>query len=105
MESEYEKVEYTKLLKNQLKLPDCRNRYKIMAIEKVKMFTDVYDNCKLHIGIKDEYSCWNDENSAKENAMNSDWLIHYKHYYPDCYDFDDNDKLIIKTERKDKYDE
>lgn len=76
-----------------------------MAVKKVEMFTVLCDNCKLDIGENSDYSCWNDENNAKENASNSDWLIHDKHYCPDCYDYDDNDELIIKTQRKDKYNE
>lgn len=71
-----------------------------MAIKKVQMHTVVCDNCKLDIGIDQEYSCWNDANFAEENAINSDWLIHDgKHYCLDCYDYDENDNLVIDEKR------
>lgn len=77
-----------------------------MAVEKVQMFTVVCDNCKLDIGENSDYSCWNHVNFAEDVAMDSDWLIHDgKHHCPDCYKYDDNDELIIKTERKDLYNE
>lgn len=73
-----------------------------MAVEKVQMFTVICDHCKIDIGINQEYSCYNDEISAKENAMNSDWLFHdNKHYCNDCYDYDDNDQIVLTSVRKD----
>lgn len=75
-----------------------------MAIKKVEMFTVVCDNCKLDIGESSEYSCWSHGNYAEENAMESEWIKHEgEHLCNDCYDYDDNDELIIKKERKDKY--
>lgn len=73
-----------------------------MAIEKVEMYTVVCDNCKLDIGTDAEYSYWNDKLYAETSAMESDWLKEEdNHYCPDCFEYDDNDNLIIKTERKD----
>ncbi len=73
-----------------------------MAIKKVEMFTVVCDNCKLDIGTDAEYSCWNDELYTETVAMESDWIKEeHNHYCPDCYEYDDDDNLIIKIERKD----
>lgn len=75
-----------------------------MAIEKVQMFTVVCDNCKADIGSYSEYSAWLDENQAQVVAMESDWIRHENgHLCNDCYEYDDDDEIIIKTERKDKY--
>ena len=71
-----------------------------MAVEKVEMFTVVCDNCKEDIGASSEYSCWHDENQAQEVAMESDWIKHEgKHICKDCYEYDDNDNLIIDEKR------
>jgi hypothetical protein len=50
-----------------------------------------------------EYSFWSDENYALENATDSEWIKDdKKHYCPDCYSYDDNDNLIIKTKEEKK---
>jgi len=75
-----------------------------MAIKKVKMYTVVCDHCKYDIGIDQEYSCWNDANFAEDNAINSDWIEHEEnHYCNDCYDYDDDDNILLKESRKNKY--
>jgi hypothetical protein len=56
------------------------------------------DNCKkdfeeYHNG----FSIFVDENSAHEHAANDNWYLDGdKHYCPDCYTLDDDDKLILK---------
>lgn len=75
-----------------------------MSVHKVEMFTVICDNCQKDIGAEQEYSCWNDEQSAKENAMEADWIEKDgSHYCDECYEMNDNDEYIIKTEMKDKY--
>lgn len=75
-----------------------------MSLQKVEMHTVICDNCQMDIGMYNEYSCWNDENYAEENAMESDWHRQEdKHYCPDCYTYDDDDNFILVEERKDKY--
>ena len=41
---------------------------------------------------------WLDEGTAKEQAMESEWVeIGYKNYCPDCYEFDDElDEYVPK---------
>jgi hypothetical protein len=66
-------------------------------IQEVKMYTIVCDNCGEDIGASDEYLCWNDGQYAEERAMDSEWIKESdKHYCPDCYLYDDDDKLILK---------
>lgn len=69
-----------------------------MSVKKVEMFTVVCDNCGVGVCEDQEYSCWNDEGYAKEKAMECNWIEEGdKHYCEDCYEYDDEDNLIIKT--------
>lgn len=66
---------------------------------KVEMYTVECDNCKKTSGQDSEYSCWNDEQYALEEAEDSGWVKHEdKTYCPDCHsiDDDDEDNVIIK---------
>lgn len=72
-----------------------------MSVVEVKMFTVICDNCKKSADEGTDYSCWSDENYAKETAdeagyVKSDDL----HYCPNCFEYDDDDNLIIKNETK-----
>lgn len=72
-------------------------------IQKVEMYTVSCDHCQLDIGMDSEYSCWNDELSAEEQAMESEWHKEgSKHYCPDCYGWDDEDNFFLNQDRKDK---
>ena len=69
-----------------------------MSIEKVQMFTIVCDKCKKSADEDTIYSCWNDEETAKDVAMEADYITEGdKHYCPICYEYDEDDNLIIKT--------
>jgi len=69
-----------------------------MSIEKVEMFTVVCDNCKKSADENTDYSCWNCENGAQDVAMEAGYLKEEdKHYCPDCFEYDDDDNLIIKV--------
>lgn len=70
-------------------------------IHKVEMYTAVCDNCGLDIGSLQEYSCWNDERYAKDNAIDSDWIEEDgKLYCPSCYSISSEDKIYINEERR-----
>jgi hypothetical protein len=65
-------------------------------IQEVTMYTAVCDNCGEDIGSSQDYSCWNDEVYALENATNSDWIQHEgKLYCPKCYSINDDDAITI----------
>ena len=64
-------------------------------IKEVTMYTVVCDNCG-HTLDDGDYSCYSDAGYARDNAMDSDWHEEgSRHYCPDCFFFDDNDKLIL----------
>ena len=56
------------------------------------------DNCKEIAQSAEDLDAWlSDELAAKENAMETEWHTDGdKHYCPDCYFIDSEDKLIIK---------
>lgn len=65
-------------------------------IVKVEMYTVECDNCKSTRGQDSEYSCWNDENYALDEAIDHDWIEHEgKHYCPSCYKIDNDDNITI----------
>lgn len=72
-------------------------------IKEVKMYSVICDRCgKIFI---DEFNCiaaWLDEGTAKEQAMESEWVeIGNKHYCPDCYEFDDElDEYVPKKKEE-----
>ena len=71
-----------------------------MSIEKVQMFTVICDNCKESADEGTDYSCWNDENGAKDVAMEAGFITENdNHYCPKCYHYNNEDELIINTER------
>ena len=71
-----------------------------MSIEKITMFTVICDNCKESADEGSDYCAWNDENNAKEVAMNSGFINdNGNDYCVNCYSYNDEDELIINTER------
>jgi hypothetical protein len=66
-------------------------------IKKVEMYTVICDNCGKDSNADSEYSCWGDDLYAEEVAMEFDWQKEdEKHYCTDCFEFDEDDNLIIK---------
>jgi len=71
-----------------------------MSIEKVKMFTVICDNCKESADEGSDYSCWNDENGAKDVAMEAGFINkNGNDYCPKCYIYNNEDELEINSER------
>ncbi len=69
-----------------------------MMIKKVTNYTVICDSCKADALEHDEYVSWNDDSFAESCALENDYIEHEgKHYCPKCYEYDDNDDLIIKT--------
>ena len=69
-------------------------------LKEVTMYTVVCDNCGADSNEGGEYSCWTDGETAKEHAMNSEWIKEgNNHYCPNCFTYDDDDKLVINLER------
>lgn len=69
-----------------------------MLVEKI-MFTCICDNCKKNLLEGADYSCVQKE-WIEDEILNSDWHIEGdKHFCNDCFNYDDNDELIINKER------
>lgn len=59
-------------------------------IKPVTMYSVVCDRCGKTFGEDDDIIAWTDICTAREQAMESEWVeIGDNHYCPDCYDFDD----------------
>lgn len=66
-------------------------------LKEVKMFTIICDSCGKDVNSDSEFSCWNDEGYLEDIRTNSDWeKVDEKHYCTNCYEYDENDNLIIK---------
>ena len=68
-------------------------------IKPVTMYSVVCDRCGKQF--VDEFNgivAWLDEGTAKEQAMESEWVeICDKHYCPECYEFDEElDEYVPK---------
>jgi len=67
-------------------------------IQEVTMYTVVCDNCGEDAFTDSDFSCWCDQQVAEEFAKDDWGYIEHegKHYCPKCYEYDDDDNLIIK---------
>ena len=71
-----------------------------MSIQKVEMFTVICDNCQESADKDSDYSCWSYKNRAKEVAMEANFINENGNdYCPKCYEYDDEDELIINKSR------
>jgi hypothetical protein len=70
-------------------------------IKEVKMFTLVCDCCGKDVNEGTSYSCWSDENYLHDLADDEDWAKDGdKDYCKSCFEYNDNDELIIKTKEQ-----
>ena len=69
-------------------------------VKEVKMFTIVCDSCGKDVNDDTDYSCWNDEGYNEEIRQYAGWeKVDDEHYCTDCFEYDDNDELIIKNKK------
>ncbi len=60
------------------------------------MYTVICDNCSKSADEDSEYSCWGEEDTAREVADNASFVEHEgKDYCPECAHFNDDDELVI----------
>jgi hypothetical protein len=60
-------------------------------IKKTEMFTITCDNCDRNA---EDFSCWQDAETAEENALQKDWVRNgTRHYCKDCLDYYTNDLI------------
>ena len=68
-------------------------------IKEVKMYTVICDNCGKNALENDEYSCWSVPFAATEIADEKGWYNDNQtceNYCDECWQYDDDDNLIIK---------
>lgn len=72
-------------------------------IQEVKMYTIICDNCGKNVNEGNEITCWSDKGYAEDSAMESDWIKEDgNHYCADCFEYDDEDNLVIKGGNNEK---
>jgi uncharacterized protein YbdZ (MbtH family) len=66
-------------------------------IKEVTMYTIVCDSCGCDVNADADYSCWNEETYVEDIRQEAGWeKVDKKHYCTDCFEYDENDELIIK---------
>ena len=71
-------------------------------IRELTMFAVVCDECGQEVNVGDEIA-WIDKGYALDMAWEADWVtVDDKHYCPDCYYYDEEDKLIIQSKEGSK---
>ena len=66
-------------------------------IKEVKMYTVICDCCGKDACAGTDYASWNESSYVEEIAVEDGWLCDDEHHYcPECYEFDDEDNLVVK---------
>lgn len=67
-------------------------------IKEFKCYTLLCDNCGADVNEDTEFSGYEDIEHSRDIASENDWIEHEgKWYCYDCYAYDNNDELMIKT--------
>lgn len=69
-------------------------------IKQIDTYTVICDNCGKDVCDGAEFSGWNDEDYVADVAKEEGWIEDEndgKHYCPACYQYDDDDNLIINV--------
>lgn len=67
-------------------------------IKEKRMFTVICDRCGADALAESEYSCWESEDVAIDDAVDN-WdyqIIDGKHFCPECWTWSDDEEIIIK---------
>jgi hypothetical protein len=68
-------------------------------IKEVTMYTVICDGCDKDSCAVGDFSGWNDKSYAVDCALEGNWIEHeHNHYCPDCYHYNDEDELEVKSE-------
>lgn len=69
-------------------------------LQELKMYTILCDNCKADSCDGGEYYGYVCQDTARDNAMDSDFIEHEgKHYCSNCWSHDDDDNVVIDLDR------
>jgi hypothetical protein len=67
-------------------------------LKEVIMYTIVCDGCGCDVNEDSGYGGWNDDGYVEEIRQEAGWeKVEDKHYCTNCYEYNDNDELIIKN--------
>lgn len=67
-------------------------------IKEVIMYTVICDNCGKNSGDGQDFAAWGDKQWAEDTTIDTGWVEHEgKHYCDDCYFYNIDDELILKT--------
>lgn len=65
-------------------------------IHKVECYSITCDNCKDTLQDWNDFSIWADKGTAEDEVSYNDWHEEEgKHYCPNCFKIDDDDKIIL----------
>lgn len=68
-------------------------------IKEIKMYTIICDGCGKNVCEGSEYAGWDDVDYVWDTADEENWIKDEDnpgtHYCPDCYEYDDDDNLVI----------
>jgi len=67
-------------------------------VKEITMYTVICDNCGKDSNEGCEYAGWSDKGYAVDVAIDGAGFIKNddNHYCPKCYEYDDNDEIVIK---------
>jgi hypothetical protein len=70
-------------------------------IKEIEMYTVICDGCGKDSNEHAPYAAWGCKQHALDIAMEADYLIEGdEHYCPDCYEYDDEDNLILHNKKE-----
>lgn len=72
-------------------------------VKPVIMYTVICDNCGVDSNKDSDVSCWSEKSYSVDCAIDDGWIEDdsddEKHYCKHCYEYDEQDNLIIKKDR------
>lgn len=70
-------------------------------IKEITIYTVICDGCGKDVHDGTEYSGFNDTDFVLQEASDSNWHVEEgKQYCPDCFEYDDEDNLVIKNQNQ-----
>ena len=74
-------------------------------IKAIEMYTVICDGCGKDSNEDAHFAAWGCEIYASDVAMEADYISEGdEHYCPDCYEYDDEDNLILHKTKEDSND-
>jgi len=72
-------------------------------LKEIPMYTVICDGCGKDSNADADFAAWGCKMYASDVAMEADYIREGdEHYCPDCYSYDDEDNLVLKSKSNDK---